>query len=164
MPSQLYDTVRCLRQARSRRLGALQRKVPVLHLVLLSLLGGIMLMSFPISVGVECASSIIATATATTARRGGSVVAESMINDIGGIGAGIGGIAVTMQSMLFGIATFAVVLSKMVLIELWRMKSRGAYSVDKVLRVMVRGLQCELDERMVDATTQPPNSNNDDNN
>jgi hypothetical protein len=69
-----------------------------------------------------------------------------------------------MQSMLFGIATFAVVLSKMVLIELWRMKSRGAYSVDKVLRVMVRGLQCELDERMVDATTQPSTNNNSNNN
>ena len=163
VPSQLYDTVRCLRQARSRRLGALQRKVPILHLILISLLGGIMLASFPISVGVECASSIIATTAATTARRGGNVVVKSIINNRGGIGVGIG-IVVTMQSMLFGIATFAVVLSKMVLIELWRMKSRGAYSVDKVLRVMVRGLQCELDERMVDATTQPSTNNNSNNN
>jgi hypothetical protein len=126
-----------------------------------------MLASFPISVGVECASSSIATTTAATARRGGSVAVKSIINNRGGIGSVIGGVVVTMQSMLFGIATFAVVLSKMVLIELWRMKSRGAYSVDKVLRVMVRGLQCELDERMVDATTKPPpnnSSNNDDNN
>jgi hypothetical protein len=94
-----------------------------------------------------------------------NVVSKSIINNRGGIGIGVGiGIVVTMQSMLFGIATFAVVLSKMVLIELWRMKSRGAYSVDKVLRVMVRGLQCELDERMVDATTQPSTNNNSNNN
>ena len=118
-----------------------------------------MLASFPISVGVERASSyIIATAGVAGGRGGGrggnNVIVKSIINRgvvVGGGGGG-GGV-VTMQSMLFGIATFAVVMSKMVLIELWRMKSRGAYSVDKVLRVMVRGLQCELDERMVDATS-----------
>ena len=123
-----------------------------------------MLMSFPISVGVESASSyIIATAGVAVGGGGGgeggggnNVIVKSIINR-GGVGGG-GGV-VTMQSMLFGIATFAVVMSKMVLIELWRMKSRGAYSVDKVLRVMVRGLQCELDERMVDATQQLTSSN-----
>ena len=39
----------------------------------------------------------------------------------------------------------------MVLRELWRTKG-GAYNVDAVLRVMVRGLQKELDERMIEAT------------
>ena len=127
-----------------------------------------MLMSFPISVGVESASSyIIATAGVAVGGGGGgeggggnNVIVKSIINrgGVGGVGGGGGGV-VTMQSMLFGIATFAVVMSKMVLIELWRMKSRGAYSVDEVLRVMVRGLQCELDERMVDATQQLTSSN-----
>jgi hypothetical protein len=56
----------------------------------------------------------------------------------------------TLQGMLFGVATFAVVLTKMVLGELWRTKG-GAYNVDSVLRVMVRGLECELDERMAEA-------------
>jgi len=117
-----------------------------------------MLASFPISAGVERASSyIIATAGVAGGRGGGrggnNVIVKSIINRGVVVGGGGGGGVVTMQSMLFGIATFAVVMSKMVLIELWRMKSRGAYSVDKVLRVMVRGLQCELDERMVDATS-----------
>ena len=43
-------------------------------------------------------------------------------------------------------------IMKMVLGKLWRTKARGAYNVDGVLRVMVRGLQRELDERMVEAT------------
>lgn len=51
---------------------------------------------------------------------------------------------------LFAVATFTVVLTKMVLGELWRTKG-GAYNVDSVLKVMVRGLQKELEERMVEA-------------
>jgi hypothetical protein len=55
--------------------------------------------------------------------------------------------------MLFGVATFAVVMTKMVLGELWRTKAgrSGAYNVDAVLRVMVRGLQVELEERTAEA-------------
>ena len=56
----------------------------------------------------------------------------------------------TLQGGLFGVAAFAVVMTKMVLGELWRTKG-GAYNVDALLRVMVRGLQKELDERMVEA-------------
>lgn len=41
-------------------------------------------------------------------------------------------------------------MTKMVLGELWRTKG-GAYNVDSVLKVMVRGLQKELEERMVEA-------------
>jgi len=51
IPGQVYDTVRSLRQARSRRLGALQRKVPTIHLIMLWILGVIMVMSFPVLVG-----------------------------------------------------------------------------------------------------------------
>ena len=129
IPGQVYDTVRSLRQARSRRLGALQRKVPVIHLIMLGILGLIMVGSFPILVSVGGVAASTAPA-----------VGKSLFNNV-----------MTLQGGLFGVATFAVVMTKMVLRELWRTKG-GAYNVDAVLRVMVRGLQKELDERMIEAT------------
>ena len=48
VPSSIYDTVRSLRQARATRLGALQKKLPPLHLSLLWLLAVIELSSFPV--------------------------------------------------------------------------------------------------------------------
>lgn len=48
VPSSIYDTVRSLRQARALRLGALQRKLPPVHLLLLWLLAIIELSSFPV--------------------------------------------------------------------------------------------------------------------
>lgn len=48
VPSFLYQTVRSLRQARSYRLGALQRKLPQLHMILLWTLAGIVLFTFPL--------------------------------------------------------------------------------------------------------------------
>jgi len=47
-PSLIYETVRSLRQARSYRLGALQRKLPQLHMILLWSLAGIVLFTFPL--------------------------------------------------------------------------------------------------------------------
>ena len=47
-PSIVYDTVRSLRQARSRRLGSLQRKLPDIHMILLYSLAFVVLSSFPI--------------------------------------------------------------------------------------------------------------------
>ncbi|EEC42554.1 predicted protein [Phaeodactylum tricornutum CCAP 1055/1] len=47
-PSIIYQTVRSLRQARAFRLGALQRKLPALHMTLLWVLGGIVLCTFPL--------------------------------------------------------------------------------------------------------------------
>ena len=41
-------------------------------------------------------------------------------------------------------------VAKMMLLELWRTKG-GAYKVDAVLKVMVRGLEYELDELMAEA-------------
>lgn len=67
----------------------------------------------------------------------------------------------TLQGALFGVATFAVVMAKMVLGELWRTKG-GAYNVDSVLRVMVRGLQKELNERMIEAQIMMKRSNTND--
>merc|ERR1711966_246414 len=48
VPSSIYGTVRSLRQARALRLGALQRKLPPVHLLLLWLLAIIELSSFPV--------------------------------------------------------------------------------------------------------------------
>jgi len=118
VPGRVYDTVRTLRDARAKRLGALQRKVPVVHLALLWVLAGIMLLSFPLlGVGTQT---------------------------IGGYN------VLTVEGTLFGVAAFALVMTKMVLAELWR-PTGGAYSVDSVLRVMVRGLEMELEERMAGA-------------
>jgi hypothetical protein len=47
-PSLVYQTVRSLRQARAARLGALQRKLPQLHMFLLWTLAGIVLFTFPL--------------------------------------------------------------------------------------------------------------------
>ena len=133
IPGQVYDTVRSLRQARSKRLGALQRKVPVIHLIMLGILGTIMIGSFPLLVSVGGAAAAAASSATATMYSG------ELFNNV-----------MTLQGGLFGVATFAVVMTKMVLRELWRTKG-GAYNVDAVLRVMVRGLQKELDERMVEA-------------
>jgi hypothetical protein len=48
VPSSVYETVRSLRQARAARLGALQRKLPKVHMILLWLLATIELVSFPL--------------------------------------------------------------------------------------------------------------------
>uniref|UniRef100_A0A6S8U768 Uncharacterized protein n=1 Tax=Chaetoceros debilis TaxID=122233 RepID=A0A6S8U768_9STRA len=48
VPSSVYDTVRSLRQARAARLGALQRKLPPVHMALLWILAVIELGSFPL--------------------------------------------------------------------------------------------------------------------
>jgi len=47
-PSIIYDTVLTLRRARANRLGALQQKLPDLHIILLRLLGTIVLVTFPV--------------------------------------------------------------------------------------------------------------------
>ena len=48
VPSTVYETVRSLRQARAGRLGALQRKLPKVHMLLLWILGALELVSFPL--------------------------------------------------------------------------------------------------------------------
>lgn len=117
VPSSIYDTVRSLRQARALRLGALQKKLPPVHLLLLWLLAIIELSSFPV------------------------------------LGAGtqtIGGYNIlTIEGCLFGIMTFGIVMTLNVVGELY-VGSGGAYNVDSVLKVMVKGLDEELETRMKD--------------
>lgn len=48
VPSTVYETVRSLREARAKRLGALQRKLPSIHMLLLWILAAIELVSFPL--------------------------------------------------------------------------------------------------------------------
>lgn len=47
-PSVVYDTVKELRTARAARLGALQRKLPEMHMILLWSLAGVVLATFPL--------------------------------------------------------------------------------------------------------------------
>jgi len=48
VPSTVYETIRSLRQARAQRLGALQRKLPQVHMLLLWILAALELVSFPL--------------------------------------------------------------------------------------------------------------------
>ncbi|KAL9189351.1 hypothetical protein ACHAXT_009026 [Thalassiosira profunda] len=48
LPGSAYETVKSLRQARADRCGALQRKLPALHVYCLRLLGVIVLATFPV--------------------------------------------------------------------------------------------------------------------
>uniref|UniRef100_A0A7S1DAS4 Uncharacterized protein n=1 Tax=Cyclophora tenuis TaxID=216820 RepID=A0A7S1DAS4_CYCTE len=47
-PSTIYGTVRTLRQARAKRLGALQQKLPPIQMALLYSLAGCVLFTFPL--------------------------------------------------------------------------------------------------------------------
>jgi len=48
VPSHIYATVRDLREARSERLGAMQRKMPPVHYLLLYALGALEVLAFPL--------------------------------------------------------------------------------------------------------------------
>lgn len=48
LPGVMYETVKSLRQARANRCGALQRKLPALHVYCLRLLGVIVMAAFPV--------------------------------------------------------------------------------------------------------------------
>ena len=48
VPSSVYETVKSLRQARAGRLGALQRKLPLVHFILLWILAAVEISSFPL--------------------------------------------------------------------------------------------------------------------
>jgi hypothetical protein len=126
VPSTVYETVKSLRQARAQRLGALQRKLPTVHMVLLWILAFLELVSFPL------------------------------------LGAGtqvLGGYKVlTVEGCLFGVMVMGIVLTLRVVGELWR-PAGGAYNVDNVLKVMVRGLEQELEARMAGKTIKAQRGN-----
>lgn len=126
VPSTVYETVKSLRQARAQRLGALQRKLPQIHMILLWILAIVELISFPL------------------------------------LGAGtqsLGGYKIlTIEGCLFGVMTAGIVLTLRVVGELWR-PAGGAYNVDSVLKVMVRGLEQELQARLAGKTISAQRDN-----
>ena len=119
VPGHIYETIRSLRQARAARLGALQRKVPNIHMGLLWILASIMLLAFPL-----LGAASVEAAAAEGVKR-----------------------VLTVEGCLFGVTAFAITLTKRLVGELLR-PAGGAYNVDAVLGVMVRGLEKELDERL----------------
>ena len=146
VPSSVYETVRSLRQARAGRLGALQRKLPQVHMLLLWILGLIELVSFP----------LLGAGTQT--------IGGYRILTVEGILFGIMafGIVMTLRVRLPGPSYIVItdnpqltflffilfnLYTTQVVGELWR-PAGGAYNVDGVLKTMVRGLEEELDARM----------------
>lgn len=123
-PSLVYQTVRSLRQARAARLGALQRKLPQMHIFLLWTLAAIVLFTFPLlGAGVQT---------------------------IGGMG------ILTVQSWYLGFIVFGICLTMGVVNELRRPGDTGAYNARTVLKVMVSGLEEELDLRLKGVIAGPP--------
>ena len=101
-PGHLYDSVKALREARGRRLGAL----------------------------VLCLFPLLAAAT------GAAVTAGDGLLEV--------------QAVLFALMTFAIALTLDLLYAFW-VPSGSAYNVDGILRVMVAGLDAEIDDRLADA-------------
>jgi hypothetical protein len=158
VPSSVYETVRSLRQARAGRLGALQRKLPPVHLLLLWILAGIELVSFP----------LLGAGTQT--------IGGYNILCVEGCLFGITtfGIVMTLRVRFFGkcrcghfyLSVCAACCIKRhcassfcakVVGELWR-PAGGAYNVDAVLRVMVSGLEEELKARLSGSKVYSANS------
>ena len=138
LPSSLYDTVKSLREARSARCGALQRKLPMLHIYCLRILGCIVLCAFPV-----CGSGSVALATNVVVLQaymfgvlafGLSLilgVVEELRNSHSCSSSSRGGLGVERNK-----------------IDGKDRKKMGAYSVDGILGVMVSGLELELSERL----------------
>mmetsp|Transcript_110076 Transcript_110076/g.351118 ORF Transcript_110076/g.351118 Transcript_110076/m.351118 type:complete len:315 (-) Transcript_110076:73-1017(-) len=105
VPSVIYDTIRDLRQARSERLGAMQRKLPAIHFALLYVLGILVLLAFP----------LLGAGTASMFREGNILGVQAIF-----FGAMCGAVVMTLQVIYelwrpFGGAyTVDVVLGKMV--------------------------------------------------
>lgn len=115
-PSLIYQTVRSLRQARAYRLGALQKKLPSLHMTLLWVLGCIVLFTFPLlGAGVQTI--------------GGDEILQ-------------------VQSIYLGFIVLGMTMTLGVVYELQRPGEVGAYNAQRVLGIMVQGLNDELEERL----------------
>ncbi|KAJ1446090.1 hypothetical protein M885DRAFT_472941 [Pelagophyceae sp. CCMP2097] len=88
-PGAVYDTVKALREARGARLGALQRKLPGVHFLLLGILGFLVLITFP----------LLGAATGVAVAPGDGLL--------------------QVQALLFSLLTFAVALTGAVLYAFW---------------------------------------------
>eukprot|EP00931_Biecheleriopsis_adriatica_P056264 TRINITY_DN33335_c0_g1_i1.p1 TRINITY_DN33335_c0_g1~~TRINITY_DN33335_c0_g1_i1.p1 ORF type:complete len:724 (-),score=123.36 TRINITY_DN33335_c0_g1_i1:9-2180(-) len=129
VPSAVYDTVRSLRQARGTRLGATQRKLPREHFVLLTVLGALELLVFPLL---------------------GAGISGYETSD-----AASPGHVLWIQSFVFACLAGGVVLALQVIQDL-RSPTSGLYSLEEALDEMVQGLQEELDQRLKSAPVLEP--------
>ncbi|CAK0877366.1 unnamed protein product, partial [Prorocentrum cordatum] len=97
VPGAVYETVKGLRQARGARLGALQKKLPEQHFALLAILGALELSIFPV-LSVGCAA----------------------LDSAGPLGSNAAPGHITfLHAVLFGVMTFAVTLTLLVLRDLY---------------------------------------------
>ena len=120
-PSVVYETVKDLRQARGARLGAFQRKFPVLGMVLLYVLAALELFAFP----------LLGAGTANISNSP-ELLSVSILE---------------LQSLLFASVCGCLVLVLRIIQELWQ-ASGGVFNVDDVLQQMVVGLEEELTLRL----------------
>eukprot|EP00929_Paragymnodinium_shiwhaense_P080028 TRINITY_DN41716_c0_g2_i1.p1 TRINITY_DN41716_c0_g2~~TRINITY_DN41716_c0_g2_i1.p1 ORF type:complete len:820 (+),score=179.47 TRINITY_DN41716_c0_g2_i1:71-2530(+) len=122
LPSGIYETVRTLRSCRGVRLGAVQRKLPDAHFVLLFVLGVLELLIFPV-LSAGCAA--LEPADVVTAP----------------------GHILFFHAVLFGIMCSAVALTLIVIVDLVDPVSE-TYNVRGILVEMVSGLEQELQTRL----------------
>mmetsp|Transcript_34612 Transcript_34612/g.75519 ORF Transcript_34612/g.75519 Transcript_34612/m.75519 type:complete len:752 (+) Transcript_34612:62-2317(+) len=130
VPSAVYDTVKGLRQARGARLGATQRKLPDAHYTILQVMGALELSIFPI-LASGCAALDAS--------------------------ASLPGHIVFFHAVLFGLMSFVVTLTLLVLADIWNPVG-DIYNLRSVLAEMVSGLQGELKVRLAEheaATFRP---------
>ena len=122
VPSVVYSTIKELRQARGARLGAFQRKFPVLGVTLLYVLAAVELTSFPLL-------------GAGTARL--SALPDAPYVSI-----------LELQAFVFACLCGSLVLVLRIIQELWQTRRAGVFSVEAVLQEMVAGLEEELEIRL----------------
>jgi hypothetical protein len=157
VPSVVYETVRDLRQARGRRLGAMQRKFPRLGIFLLYLLALLELAAFPL-LGAGGSADVLRSGLASSSGHrvdGVGTLRENLMYarpttlDFyaqAGTTLAAPSTILLVQGALFGGLCGATTLVLRIIQELWR-TSGGAFNVDDVLQTMVRGLADELDSR-----------------
>lgn len=132
VPGAVYETVKSLRQARGARFGALQKKLPEQHFALLSILGALELSVFPV-LSVGCAAL-------DTAGPPGSDALPGHIT--------------FFHAVLFGVMTFAVTLTLLVLRDLYNPVG-DTYNIAGVLNEMVSGIELELELRIAALPAEP---------
>ncbi|CAK9069287.1 unnamed protein product [Durusdinium trenchii] len=129
VPSYVYDTVKSLRSARGDRLGATQRKLPLLHFVVLAILSVVELLVFPV-LAAGCAN----------------------LDSTGSIAA-LPGHILFFQATLFGLMATAITLTFVVLYDLWR-PIGDSYNFETILQEMVSGMEEELEVRLIQCQQQ----------
>ena len=127
VPSNLYETVKELHQARGIRLGAFQSKFPRVGITLLYLLAILELGSFPLL--------------------GAGTANLSELPDAPSVS------ILELQAFVFACLCGSLVLVLRIIEELWQTRRGGLFNVDDVLQEISLGLEEELDLRIRGLTT-----------